>query len=267
MVLIQRASSDMKLHLADFDGPIDLLLHLIREQKLDIKTVRLGEMTKQYLSYLDELPTLDMNIASEFVEVGATLLEIKSRQILPSPVAEEDYNSDPEKELRQLLEEYNLFKAITERLRPMENVNRFYRQPTPLKVATEWKLTGVGMVDLAGAFAKMLSRIGKNAAKIENTTIKLDRFTVTDKIRDVVGRLKTATRIHFSELFELDMTRSEVINTFLAILELLKNQIIVAKQERDFSDIEIVKGGAFENADNTVITDEFGYTATESDGY
>ena len=83
MGLIQRANEEVKVHLTDFDGPIDLLLQLVREHKLDIKTVRLGEMTSQYMQYLTELPTLDLDLASEFIEVGAILVEIKSKQILP----------------------------------------------------------------------------------------------------------------------------------------------------------------------------------------
>ena len=259
MGLIERASANVKVKLTDFEGPIDLLLHLVREHKLDIKTVKLGDMTHQYLAYLEELPQLDLDLASEFIEVGATLVEIKSRQILPKPVAEVEGAIDPEVELRQRLEEYALFQGATENLRPMENVNRFYRAPAVAKVTTEWKLTGVGFEDLTDALAAILARVGKNAVKIEKTTIRLDRFTVRDKIKDVVGRLKSATALRFSELFEDDMTRSEVINTFLAVLELLKNQIIAARQDADFGDIEIIKGGQYdEHGDNSVDGSEWG---------
>ena len=110
MGMIQRASEEVKVHLTDFDGPIDLLLQLVREHKLDIKTVRLGDMTAQYISFLNELDTLDLDLASEFIEVGAILVEIKSKQILPKPVEEEEEPEDSEALLRQRLEEYALFK-------------------------------------------------------------------------------------------------------------------------------------------------------------
>ena len=109
--MIQRANEEVKVHLADFDGPIDLLLQLVREHKLDIKTVRLGEMTAQYLSYLNELDTLDLDLASEFIEVGAILVEIKSKQILPRPEEEKPEEEDSEELLRQRLAEYALLKV------------------------------------------------------------------------------------------------------------------------------------------------------------
>lgn len=258
MGLIQRANQEVKVHLTDFDGPIDLLLQLVREHKLDIKTVRLGDMTAQYLAYLTELPTLDLEVASEFIEVGAILIEIKSKQILPRPEAEKPELIDEEEQLRQRLAEYALFKDVTEELKTMDNVDRFYRAPAVAKVSTEWKLDGVTFEDLTNAFTAMLARVDKKAAKIDKATIKLDRFTVADKIKDVVGRLRKSASLKFSQLFDADITRSEVINTFLAVLELLKRQLVACRQEQDFGEIEIIKGGAFGNGDIDLADSEFG---------
>ncbi len=258
MGMIQRANEDVKVHLADFDGPIDLLLQLVREHKLDIKTVRLGEMTAQYLEYLTELPTLDLDLASEFIEVGAILVEIKSKQILPRPETEKPEQIDEEEQLRQRLEEYALFKEASETLKTMDDVGRYYRAPAVLKVNTSWKLDGVTFDDLTDAFTAILARVGENSAKVEKTTIKLDRFTVADKIKDVVGRLKTTNRLRFSQLFDADITRSEVINTFLAVLELLKRQLVACRQDQAFGEIEIVKGGAFGDGNFDLTDSEFG---------
>lgn len=258
MGMIQRANEDVKVHLADFDGPIDLLLQLVREHKLDIKTVRLGEMTAQYLEYLTELPTLDLDLASEFIEVGAILVEIKSKQILPRPETEKPEQIDEEEQLRQRLEEYALFKEASETLKTMDDVGRYYRAPAVLKVNTSWKLDGVTFDDLTDAFTAILARVGENSAKVEKTTIKLDRFTVADKIKDVVGRLKTINRLRFSQLFDADITRSEVINTFLAVLELLKRQLVACRQDQAFGEIEIVKGGAFGDGNFDLTDSEFG---------
>lgn len=257
MGLIQRASKEVKLHLADFDGPIDLLLQLVRDHKLDIKTVRLGDMTAQYLSYLTELPALDLDIASEFIEVGAILVEIKSKQILPRPETEQPALIDEEEQLRQRLAEYELFKNASEELKALENVDRFYREPAVAKVTTEWKMDGVTFEDLTNAFTALLAKVGQNAAKIEKTTIKLDRFTVADKIKDVVGRLRTVNHLRFSQLFAEDRTRSELINTFLAVLELLKRQLIACRQDQDFGEIEIVKGGAYGDGNIDLTDSEF----------
>lgn len=256
--MIQRANEDVKVHLSDFDGPIDLLLQLVREHKLDIKTVRLGEVTSQYLSYLTELPTLDLDLASEFIEVGAILIEIKSKQILPHPEAEKPEEIDEEEQLRQRMEEYALFKDASETLKTMDDVGRYYRSPAILKVNTSWKLDGVSFEDLTDAFTAILARVGEKSAKVEKTTIRLDRFTVADKIKDVVSRLKSIEQLHFSQLFDEDITRSEVINTFLAVLELLKRQLVVCRQDQAFGEIEIIKGGAFGNGDFDLTDSEFG---------
>ncbi|MDR1917519.1 MAG: segregation/condensation protein A [Christensenellaceae bacterium] len=264
MALIERAGENIKVHLTDFDGPIDLLLHLIREQKLDIKTVKLGEMTKQYLAYLTGLGKLDLDLASEFIEVGATLVEIKCRQILPKPIVEME-ESDSEELLRQRLEEYNLFLSVTGKLKNLEDTNRFYRSPAPVKSTTAWTLNGVTMDDFTEILGKMLLRVGENAIKIEKTTIQLDRFTVKDKIKDVVCRLQIADSLRFTELFEPDMTRSELINTFLAILELLRTQIITVWQTADFDEIEIKKGGSFDKSNNTDFANGFGIAEADAD--
>lgn len=256
--MIQRANEEVKVHLTDFDGPIDLLLQLVREHKLDIKTVCLGEMTAQYLSYLNELDTLDLDLASEFIEVGAILVEIKSKQILPKPVEETPEEEDSEELLRQRLAEYALFKDASANLKTMDEVGRYYRAPAVMKVNTNWKLDGVSFDDLTNAFTAILARVGENSAKIEKTTIKLDRFTVADKIKDVVKRLKTSNQIRFSQLFEIDITRSEVINTFLAVLELLKRQLVICRQAQAFGEIEIVKGGAFGDGNFDLTDSEFG---------
>jgi segregation and condensation protein A len=265
MALIERAGENIKVHLTDFDGPIDLLLTLIHKQKLDIKTVKLGEMTKQYLSYLGELDKLDLDLASEFIEVGATLVEIKGRQILPKPIIDEQ-EDESEELLRQRIEEYNLFLSVTGKLKNLEDTNRFYRPPAMIKNMTEWTLDGVTMDDFTEVLAKMLVRVGENAVKIEKTTIKLDRFTVKDKIKDVMGRLKNTDSLRFTELFEPDMTRSELINTFLAVLELLKNQIITVWQNADFDEIEIKRGGGFDESGNTDISNGYGFAETDGDG-
>ena len=255
--MIQRANEDVKVHLADFDGPIDLLLQLVREHKLDIKTVRLGDMTAQYMAYLTELPTLDLDLASEFIEVGAILVEIKSKQILPRPETEKPEEIDEEEQLRQRMEEYALFKDASEQLKTMDDVGRYYRAPAVMKVNTNWKLDGVTFEDLTDAFTAILARVGEKSAKVEKTTIKLDRFTVADKIKDVVSRLKTTKQLRFSQLFDDDITRSEVINTFLAVLELLKRQLVACRQDQAFGEIEIVKGGAFGDGNFDLTDSEF----------
>jgi len=226
-----------------------LLLHLIRESnKLDIKQVKLAEVTGQYLEFLQGLDSLDLDLASEFIEVGATLIEIKGKQILPN----DDDKVDAEEMERNLLaqvEQYKLLKEASKQLQAIENVDRFYK--TPVKLKTEYKivLDNLNMDMLITAFQKMMFRVERNAPQILETQIKLDRFTVADKIKSIRTLLGLCESVNFFELFHSDYTKGEVINTFLALLELLKRQEVSAVQQQQFSDIQIVKGEGFGRID------------------
>jgi segregation and condensation protein A len=230
------------IKLSDFQGPLDLLLHLIRESKMDIKTVPLASVTAQYLEYLEQLDKLDLDLAAEFIDVAATLIEIKSRGILPKPVVAED-PEDIENKLRAQLEEYKILKEASERLKEIENVDRFYKDPVELKPEYKYVLDNLSLDILAEAFSRIMHRIKQNAAEIVQRQVKLDRFTVKDKINDIRERVKFARPGHpvmFFDLFDADFTKSEMINTFLALLELLKTGEIRASQESLFSDISIL---------------------------
>lgn len=239
-VSLIRANVNYNVQLSDFEGPLDLLLHLIRESKLDIKTVPLATVTGQYLELLSGLEALDLDLASEFVEVGATLIDIKTRQILPRPTEEDE--EDPasvEARLRAQLEEYKLLKEASEKLKPLENVNRFYRDEHVAKEIVKYKLDNLCMDTLVDAFSRILHKLERNAAPIVQKQVRMDRFTVAEKINDIRAKVQRVSRMLFSSLFEEDMSRSEVINTFLAILELLKEGTIHVTQEQKFDDIII----------------------------
>jgi len=236
-----RESNDVKVQLADFEGPLDLLLHLIRESKLDIKTIPLASVTSQYLEYLSQLDRLNLNLASEFIEVGATLIDIKSKQILPKLVEEEE-DEDSEAKLRAQLEEYKLLKEASLQMKELENVNRFYKEPEPVKEIIKFTLDGIEMSHLIEAFTKVMHRMGKEKVPVQEKQIRRDRFTVADKMTWLRERLTTCEKIEFLELFGIDYSKSEVINTFLAILELLKVGELHLEQECQFSEITITRG-------------------------
>jgi segregation and condensation protein A len=249
---LARASDKVRIHITDFEGPLDLLLHLIRENKLDIKTVKLAEVTGQYLAFMSGLDSLDLDLASEFIEVGATLIEIKGKQILPSGDEEKLDAEEMERRLLQQIEEYKLLKEASEKLKVIENVDRFYKEPAKLKTEYKFVLDNLNMDALVAAFQKMMFRVERNAPMIIETQIKLDRFTVADKIKSVRVMLGFCDSVNFFDLFPADYTKGEIINTFLALLELLKRQEVRAVQESRFADICIVKGDAF----GVVIEDE-----------
>ncbi|MCL2846612.1 MAG: segregation/condensation protein A [Firmicutes bacterium] len=239
---IHRAGTEYRVKLEDFEGPLDLLLHVIRDAKLDIKTVPLASVTKQYLAFLDELGTLDLNLASEFIEVGATLIEIKSRQILPKPKVEEEETAEEiEERLRARLEEYKLLKEASDKLKQVENVNRFYKDPEPIREIIKYKFDNLDLSMLVEAFSRVMHRVEKSAAPPPQRAMRLDRFTVADKMKSIRDELKHWKKFNFFKLFGDDYSRGEVINTFLAVLELLKNGEIRAVQEQKFADIEITR--------------------------
>jgi len=240
---IIRSNTSYKVKLEDFEGPLDLLLHVIRDSKMDIKTVPLASVTSQYLEFLSELDTLDLNLASEFIEVGATLIEIKSKQILPKEKAEDEEDPDDlEARLRAQLEEYKLFKEQSEKLKNMENVNRFYKPAEQMKEIVKYNLDNLNMDLLTAAFIKIMHKVDKEADPIDTRTVRKERFTVRDKMEDIRGMLANGGTFSFFGLFDNDYSRVEVLNTFLAVLELLKTGEIMVEQCDKFGDIIITKG-------------------------
>jgi segregation and condensation protein A len=237
-----------KVKIAEFEGPLDLLLHLIREQKLDIKTMRLADITGQYLEYLEDIHTLDLDLAAEFIEVAATLIEIKARGILPKPTQQTDPEEDERRILKQL-EEYKILKDAAAELKKTENIDRFYKDPAELKPEYKFILDNLSLDALTAAFQKIMHRRQKNTAQITAKQVRMDRFTVQEKMEDIRKRLGLGgndsprtprkTSLKFFSLFEEDFTKSEMINTFLALLELLKVGEIRANQPDMFGDIAI----------------------------
>ena len=241
LIVQEEQNSAIKFKLQNFEGPLDLLLHLIKGSKLDIYEVNLSEITEQYLLYMDELETIDMERAAEFIEMAATLIEIKSKALLPQ---EEDLEEEPENQeelLLKRLQEYKMFKEAGEKLSEYENVNRFYKEPD--KEAGDYRvvLAQMNMENLLSAFTKLLTKIDKEEESVIPKTIEKDRFTVEEKTFEIQTILINEKKVKFSKLIDTDYSRSEVITIFLALLEMLKRQEIKVEQPDKFSDIEIIK--------------------------
>lgn len=232
---------EYRVRLENFEGPLDLLLHLIKEAKLDITTLKLSEITEQYLAFMNEIDTLDMEKASEFIEVAATLLEIKSKKLLPRLDDVQTEVEDSESNLLRRLQEYKLFKEASEDLKALENVNRMYKEPEPAANKFKIVLKDMKLDNLLDAFTKILHRAHLEEKKFEEKQIVRDRFTVQEKMAAIKDAILIREKVKFEELFEEDSTKSEVINVFLAILELLKQQVISIHQDNSFDEIEIVK--------------------------
>lgn len=232
-----------------FEGPLDLLLHLIDKAEIDIHEVSISEITIQYMDYLHAMKELELEVTSEFLVMAATLLAIKSKQLLPKPpVFEDDYEDwpddglDPRDELIQKLVEYRKFKQIAEQLREKEFERSlvFSREPedmTPfMKQEKVNPVEGIQLSDLIVAFQKALRRAARRNIV---ATVQRDEISVKDRIRDIVDVLKQFETVRFSRLIRENMDRHEIVVTFLAILELMKMKHIRCFQHQLFDDIVI----------------------------
>lgn len=221
-----------------FEGPLDLLLHLIKKSEVDIYDIPISTITEQYLKYLDILKSLNLNMAGEFLVMAASLVHIKSKMLLPPSVDDtddddDDEGLDPRGALIRKLLEYQRFKEAGEELfrRLVLGRDVFARgQPLPLDDFDEddgdLGFGDVSMYDLMEAFREILKRV-PDTYSIDLT---VDKFRIKDKINEIMERLSGAKSVLFSELFRVDSVRGEVIVTFLAVLELAKLLMIRLNQ-------------------------------------
>ena len=234
---------ELKLTLSNFDGPLDLLLTLVKENKIEIKDIFVSQVTEQFLQYMSQVSELDVDQASEYMAMAATLIEIKSRALLPILRELDDNEETPEAVLIRQLEEYKLFKEIVTDLKKQENVNRFYREPDK-NVGKEVSVIkeNLSVEGFIKAFGKFLMRLQvKNAAENVSRAITRESFSVPQKMAYIREILQTEEKFSLKELFDENTTKNEIVTTFLAVLELLKLQIISVTQTGLFEDIIITK--------------------------
>ena len=229
-----------KIKLENFEGPLDLLLSLIKDSQMDIFEVKLADITEQYLEYMKQIDNLDMEKASSFIVVAATLIEIKSKQLLPKDPEEVIDPEDPEVKLKQQIAEYKIFKEASQKLGQIEEINRLYKQPD--KQADKCRIVLKDMVldKLLDAFVGILEKVERKEVTSKEKEIIKDRFTVAEKIVQIRQCMQETRQMKFSDFFDKDQTRSEVINIFLALLELLKLQVVKAVQTGNFEEITII---------------------------
>lgn len=231
-----------RIKLPAFEGPLDLLLHLIRENKVDIYDIPISLITGRYLEYLGLMKELDLEIAGEFLVVAATLIHIKSRMLLPpdEEAAAEDME-DPRLELVHRLIEYQSFKDAASVLRECEEDATAFFSRKPLEPveedqsSPELSLFDVNLFDLIGAFKRILDK-----APPEIRTIMRETLTVKDRILHIAERLENEESIRFEDLFHVDATRVQLIVTFLALLEVLRLGLARVYQEGEFGHIWII---------------------------
>ena len=230
---------DYSTKLDIFEGPLDLLLHLIKEAKIEIKDVFVSQVTEQFLSYMEGLSILDVDKASDYLNMAATLLEIKSKSILPREEELDDL-VDEQEMLIQKLEEYKLFKEASEKLKEQQNVSRFYKEPDKSVGDVKIVYSDFNLDGLIEAFSKLLMRVD-NKKRQENVLKEIPKevFTVKEKVDTIRNILLERKSVSFFETFDKVYTRNELITTFQAMLELLKLQYITVEQNGIFDDITL----------------------------
>ncbi len=233
--------ADYKVKLEVFEGPLDLLLYLIKQDEIDIYDISIERITRQYLEYLQTFKELNIELAGEFIVMAANLIYLKSRSLLPidqQPPAEEAEEDDPRWDLIRQLVEYKKFKeaAVDLHLREVEQETIFAREASPMLSENPLRLEEVGIFQLINAFQSVIKRI---EARQEVQEIFGERFSVSEKIDAILRCVAAGATVRFSDLFGAIVSRVEVVVTFLALLELIRLKQVRATQENVFAEIEI----------------------------
>jgi len=232
---------ELQLKLNQFEGPLDLLLHLLEKDKIDIKDIFVSDITEQYLQYIANIQEFDMENASEFITVAADLLEIKSRSLLPKPPVIDENEEDPEQALIRRLEEYKLYKEAGEKLHTLEeeNLKAYYKLPEEIHMEERIELSEMKLDSLLDAFHEVLKRVEEKTVK-KQREIKRDTYTIKGKMAYIRRRLSRERETSFFDLFEEDGNKSEVVTTFAAMLELWKDRFLKLEQNETFGDIKVI---------------------------
>jgi segregation and condensation protein A len=233
---------EYKVKLEVFEGPLDLLLYLIKRDEIDIHDIPIEHITKQYLEFMDLFKMLDLDVAGEFVVMAANLIYIKSRSLLPAsvqPPEEEAEEEDPRWELVRQLLEYKKFKEAAAHLhdREVAREGAFPRVVAGAEEVAERPLGEVSVFDLINAFNKVLKRI--EGKKEDLREIFEENFTVSDKIDLILKMATPGVPLKFTELFSSAASRAEVVITFLALLELIRLKQLRCIQSEAFGEIEL----------------------------
>ncbi len=237
--------AEYKVKFEVFEGPLDLLLYLIKKEEVDIYEVNLTSLATQFIAYIETMRLLDLEVAGEFLVMASTLMYIKSRELLPVDqqvqVEGEEDGEDPRWELIRQLVEYKKFKDAATQLQVLETRQEdvFPRVPAKLEFAQEAiRRTDVSIFDLIGAVNNVLQRFQKRE---DLRDIFEDKWSVSEKIQHLINALSERLSLKFSDLFEGITSRSEIVVTFLALLELIRLKQVMAIQREPFGEIELCR--------------------------
>lgn len=243
---------EMNFKVDAFEGPLDLLLHLIGQLEVDIYDIPMAEITDQYMEFVHTMQEMELDVASEYLVMAATLLAIKSKMLLPKQELEIDYDTlveeeDPRDALVEKLMEYKRFKEAAKELKEKEAERSFYFSKPPMDLAeyddgSNVAELDVSLNDMLSAFNKMLRR--KKLNKPLHTRITSQEISIDDRMDSVMGKLQKQQNhcLRFEELFE-EQTKEQLVVTFLAILELMKRKLVEIEQVASFADLYVLGKG------------------------
>ncbi|CAC5862028.1 ScpA [Staphylococcus aureus] len=229
-----------------FNGPLDLLLHLIQKFEIDIYDIPMQALTEQYMQYVHAMKQLEINIASEYLVLASELLMIKSKMLLPQSTSDMDVDDDPREDLVGRLIEYQNYKEYTAILNDMKEERDFYftKRPTDLshlETDESWDPNHtIDLTELIVAYQRVKNRVELNTPK--SVEIRKETFTIQQATKQVTSRLKDKDHFNFFSLFTFSEPIEQVVTHFLAILEMSKAGIINIEQQRNFEDINIIRG-------------------------
>jgi segregation and condensation protein A len=236
-------SMSYQIKLEIFEGPMDLLLHLTRKHELDIYSIPIALITRQYLEYLELMKSLDMEIAGEFLVMASTLTLIKSREMLPPPEhpeADED-GVDPRAELIRRLLEYKSFKEAASSLEGKEETwSKSYTRPAEavpeIPEEEQLPLIDFNLFDLLAALKDVMARVPDSSFEVT-----VEAVSITEKISQILTRFETTDSLLFTDLFDNTTSKAQVVGTFMALLELLKTRVVKVFQMEQFGPIRVMK--------------------------
>ncbi len=227
----------LQVFLEAFEGPLDLLLYLIRRQNIDILDIPIAEVTKQYVQYIELMTELQLELAGEYLVMAAMLAEIKSRMLLPRPQAEEEEEDDPRAELVRRLQEYERFKKAAQDISDLPRMERdiFIAEAEATERKVVAKLPDVTLKELLLAFHDVLKR----AEMFSNLRLQREPLSVRQRMSEILSRIKSSNFTDFSALFDAEEGRMGVAVTFIAILELLKESLVEVVQSDEFAPLHV----------------------------
>ena len=237
-----------KIKVADFEGPFDLLLHLIKKNKMDIYNIEIYKITNQYLRYLDEMKEMDLEITSEFIVIAATLIEIKSKSLLPKVKVEDENEEDIENKLKLRLIEYKQIKAVSSffKERHINSGEIYSKKPEIIEIEEEKApkcnediFKNLTLIDLYNIYNNILDTYHnkQNNINVVQRKIYTDKYKVEDKMKELLNRFNNSNVIEFRSIIKESESKLETVVTFLALLELIKLRVIIAYQEGNFKEI------------------------------